>query len=924
MKKLLLALTILAGIQSLQSMEKIPSLSHSHTHNLEHRNLIMIIDEPMGAKEPEKNDNLLIQSLATALASKVAPILISDSVWRDFAIARNNFNQKKNIPDTAEHIVYNQAYLLINEELNKLSSQYGYNAIALANAITTNLSLFTTYTNTKNKTEKLIGKIDFNNQFIQEYICFGTPFEPTEWDIYTYEHGLYILIPHAYTNAIRKRYTKEFLQSLKFKDSKEKILENESALLGIKTNNLTKLTAIDAYTLPYEESKIQLDADQGLPMDALLITNRDIVISKNTPIIHPFTWNIYLLGHGNYYVVPMMQPIIDQTLYLMSYIRTQIAPLAGISHYINHQSLITQLELGIKEKQNKIIELDTKNLIEQAAEIGKHKEGLEEILVYIKNKEKHCKLIHSFIFKNPSLNIAGMPVNAFSKLLQFFNEQVDTSFLFYETCFAGGRNLLYPYLFEFDQPIQYNYTIASGTINDRMTHTMSALGNITPANIHIKGNTVQFMPFTSSINFKSFFEEIHTNQSLTKTLKNIHYETDSITNQTTAALKPVIRLPKSTTFYVDDIDQKIQKISNVLLNKTKLHEIMNIDGEKKSHLVLNTYFIPTPIYFEKKLPLSIVSSIYESNLYKSSIGANGTYFRSILIDSSLFKLADILLHGSLSMEVKDKREQTYNPIPRLFICDFIYDNTFGADKKMIYKKVFLFNNIVLPESITQVAPAPKTDICATGMLFEYNDKSFIDAYITIIDATQGTITKKKILDKLPKNAITDYNNLFNETREELIIKACNDNLIVTPLQDLQATLEGPVREIAALRNDTHNLAQLVAEKTSTVLPQLSDFTEISDMANNSLETITATLTSVLHHIRNNPESVENKASAIRYATFGIRTALDTLYNALEAGLKQLRSNKEDDVTKEIDQWNNLLRQGQALKRKNADILMRLS
>ncbi len=127
-----------------------------------------------------------------------------------------------------------------------------------------------------------------------------------------------------------------------------------------------------------------------------------------------------------------------------------IEQLTGISFkYTDYESVIAQLKLRI----------------EQATPADKEK--FKQALTHAEKIKEDYMWAHNKIFNTTTIMIAGMPALAFTKLLEFFNNEVDTSFLYYETCYSGARNLLFPYLSAFGQPIEYNYTIATGTVNDR-------------------------------------------------------------------------------------------------------------------------------------------------------------------------------------------------------------------------------------------------------------------------------------------------------------------------------------------------------------------------------------------------------------------------------------------------------------------------
>lgn len=109
--------------------------------------------------------------------------------------------------------------------------------------------------------------------------------------------------------------------------------------------------------------------------------------------------------------------------------------------------------------------------------------------------------------------IAGLKETIFTTLLQFFNNYVQTKFLFYTTCYAGGEHLLKPYERTWEFPAQkpkgqkriatraelFNYTIAASTA----FHTVSA--NFTGLSYSQQG---QFITIT--INYPAHFDTFFT------------------------------------------------------------------------------------------------------------------------------------------------------------------------------------------------------------------------------------------------------------------------------------------------------------------------------------------------------------------------------------------------------------------------------
>ncbi len=203
-------------------------------------------------------DTTLLQ-VTENIITKAAPMIVSSHTWHNFVISRHNFNQKKNDPKTIENKVYTEIYRPMSEAINNAAKQAGYNASAIANVISDNTKLSTTCRNAIASTENKVGQPFSTPEWAileKEFACFSIPFNPSEWDVYTYKDVLYILIPHDYANRINKEHPKKSLEQLTFKDHKTgKPMDAKTALLGIKTTNLTKLTISDPTSCPIKSQK---------------------------------------------------------------------------------------------------------------------------------------------------------------------------------------------------------------------------------------------------------------------------------------------------------------------------------------------------------------------------------------------------------------------------------------------------------------------------------------------------------------------------------------------------------------------------------------------------------------------------------------------------------------------------------------------
>lgn len=746
------------------------------------RDLIMLINDEENNQRLEATQITLFQALTT----KAAPILMSGALWRNFAQARYDFDQQKDVDGTAENIVYNEIYRKIDDRLKAASPTDSISSAmfkvktfaAFSQYVEQNAAFYEEIDQAIEKVTNLVGATGTPgmNLLEKKFAAYAIPFDASEWDIYTIKHAFYLLIPHEYAKRVvnESEASASFTSWPKFKDFPEPndvgIFDEAVARLGFKTNNLTKLsehTSYDLTRLPTEEKVSVFSL-----MQQILVKKWDIVPFKDQDghdvEYYPFVWNVFLNGHGSYNVDPSTQRYLDLLLGKIKEIQSAIDEQIGYKPSFERQ----------------------------------FKPEFREALY------KEIDILQPFI--------AGMPSNDFSSLLDFLNDSIQTAFLLYTTCFSGTRNLLYPYINYFGHPKKLNYTVVAGTSEDLSTLAKSnvrELFRLTKGNrlgrssIKIvqkeKRQEAFFIPASSEHDFTQFFSSLH-NAKNPRRLKDITGfvlgETNMI-GENVAYYKPVIRLPMSETFYVNDIDDQLARISRVTMSVAQAQGgALEIDATKKKiGVMLNTYYVPVEVRFKNGFPFTIASSIYRPTLPN---GITGYYFKKIDCpgqgDIHPIFLSNPLLIGAF--DALAKNDLNSNPVPKVFICDQVV-NSMRPNAFNNFSNVLIFNRLVIPDIISdflknQIQPTPASDeqvLYITGCSYLAANDFGIFCYVVLSDSNN---IKRVVKVKVQGNTVTEavkekINELYNDYKTALTQKAEKEGLtLIENLQDVSGAIAG--------------------------------------------------------------------------------------------------------------------------------------
>ncbi len=221
----------------------------------QYRNCIILLDDH-DSENVGQARWFLISRIQSAIAEKSTPLLISATLWNSFIERKISFQQNVPYKKTNFYKIHN-LYTSINERMKYWSNYYN----SISTDIAQNKKLVIQRINKEFYHDKEnISEIDY--QFL---LVFFTDFSPQEWDVYTNDGGLYLLIPKNYSEKLSP--------------------------LGFKIDSLKKVIDPEDTTCIYFASHNQKSFSDSLPDFFLTYDDFD-----NKEI--PYQWNIVTAGHG--------------------------------------------------------------------------------------------------------------------------------------------------------------------------------------------------------------------------------------------------------------------------------------------------------------------------------------------------------------------------------------------------------------------------------------------------------------------------------------------------------------------------------------------------------------------------------------------------------------------------------------------------
>ena len=332
---------------------------------------------------------------------------------------------------------------------------------------------------------------------------------------------------------------------------------------GFDTSNLNQISNISTMTA--------LNYIQNNPIKSpinLIDALQSMFVKQTTNDTEATTWNVFLAGHGG--------PAFKKSKRSMS-LKDRL---------YNFKYLLANRKLWKSEKSETEQNSTIRSFLSQLKSL---KRMPEETIV------------------PEAAYIAGLNFNEFKKLMQFFSNDIQTSFLHYSTCFAGGYNQIF--VNEMLQQLQANFIVSSQGANESSTHAWfpAILVNDNATDLYLHQNRFKEF-FTLLENFFGKSDAAITKKPLEKleqdplaTIVKTIIDTNSLDYN-----QPFIRIPAAGTFNALTVDKKVKILTNSIV---KAHEFenntINITDPEIEIVLMYPAYIKVPLNL--KAHLSVIS-----------------------------------------------------------------------------------------------------------------------------------------------------------------------------------------------------------------------------------------------------------------------------------------------------------------------------
>lgn len=434
-------------------------------------------------------------------------------------------------------------------------------------------------------------------------------------------------------------------------------------------------------------------------------------------------------------------------------------------------------------------------------------------------------------------HLAGLDLNQFRDLIDFFINNVNTNFFMYNTCFGGGVNTVLPYVTTImnqkgnvTSAKKPNFTLVSGALTDVYTFgegikewCVNCLGEKNFEECLANGQK------KGARNEALFFEKLHehakknearptlyNNTQLEEIFKAVVYRhsiSKSVYDPYGITGLPLILFPHTDAFVAFDLGGKIGIISPVLLKKHVL-EKKQITFKNKEAILVYPSVISVPVIIETATdtPSSIVSMIPGLALHRfESIAINTTM--PLFVRSFGGGVYEKYYYIKKLQVLADKKEKTvfYNVFIKAYIGN-VNVLCMNSDKSIVYH--YISNAGVVRYDISGFAISEKLNIEVAEIgaddflnaLFTYfgsespvhkeNQQTF--SYKTII-AQLLTNNEKSVLEKSYKQLVENKTGKLLQEFPDLYTKPDAINKAgQTPL--LEAVKNGDLDVVKAIIN----------------------------------------------------------------------------------------------------------------------------
>ncbi|CDK30734.1 hypothetical protein [Candidatus Babela massiliensis] len=324
-------------------------------------------------------------------------------------------------------------------------------------------------------------------------ICYTVGYN--DWIIKKITDDLYLLIPKKYLNSLDIS-----LEDIKYNKNVSRFTTTELKL-GLKVNHMQDIDFNEATLFSKSINKKENFID----------SLKKVFIDKKDLKKHKIIWSVYCGGHGLY--VSPENIFLPQLSILEKYYNDQL-----------NDKRFENLKKALEIDYNQIYQHPESQLFDNCCQsLGIIKEEKRKIND-IKETYKNNGIINDIDTSKGV--IVSLSKEDFKNLLMFLNNNIDTAFLYYTSCYAGGLHLVEPYT-ENNKPLIFNYDIVSGTLAENMSMQEMPLIFIPPyfninnrTNLGVENVSIkhQGLKLKTSLKLNKFFNNLR--NGLHKDLKN--------------------------------------------------------------------------------------------------------------------------------------------------------------------------------------------------------------------------------------------------------------------------------------------------------------------------------------------------------------------------------------------------------------------
>ncbi len=503
--------------------------------------LMMFVDqgEP---REYERIDISVVMACIQALYEKTGPILVNAYVWNNILGRYQAYANKLKLPTSSAMKYYELCQTAADYVKKELANVSDKNKNDL-NALEVALQRMVTYNLAMNADFQKKYKDFYTEKDVWMTIANGTIYRVineldfSQWHIYTIDDAWYLFVPRHYQQNMEKGYNAEVAALFPtFKRSipsahdalTDRDLEKDEIALGLKLHNFEKIVLLHwkyfflAHPVfEFKEGVLITSKNIEDLLKRLFVTYDDMQDKTIASAILPH-YTIYLDGHGGY--------ASDMD---MEWLAEALAESSQLQKDIGFFSQ-GQMSDFPKEKREKITRLMV----------------LEKEITTMINDSQGI--------------IAGLSMTAYKQLLDFLNDKISTTMLYYYSCFGGGKHLQLPFVSR-GVDKAYNYTIMSEVSGDIPGYgAVSFFGNAKVQVFYENNEARARLGLTSEINFSQFFDAVEKKLPLNVLMSSI------VHNQKTNI--PAVRLPGTSWFSAARL-KDVAYLTNVALSTTKKFDV---------------------------------------------------------------------------------------------------------------------------------------------------------------------------------------------------------------------------------------------------------------------------------------------------------------------------------------------------------------